>query len=72
MARSKSGGGKNTTNLLRLSGMIFLGIGLFHVLRYFKEWEFRVAGFELTYLGSLILGGLLLLLSAGCFLNSRN
>ncbi len=67
----KSGGGKNTTNLLRISGILFLIVGSFHVLRYFKEWELKVAGFELTTLGSLIIGCLLLLLSLACFWNSR-
>ena len=68
---AKNSGGKNTASLLRLSGIVFLIIGSFHVLRYFKGWEFKVAGFELTLLGSLILGGLLLLLSAACFWDSR-
>ena len=60
-----------TSNLLRLSGLIFACVGSFHTLRYFFKWEFRVAGFELTYLGSLIVGCMLLSLSAACFMNSR-
>lgn len=68
---SKSGGGRNVTNLLRLSGLIYLVAGSFHVARYFREFEFRVAGVEVTYLGSLFLGIFLLCLSAACFMNSR-
>ncbi len=65
------GGGKNGGNLLRLSGLLFAIGGSFHVLRYFKGWEFKVGGFELTLIGSLIVGSLLLLLSAACFANSK-
>ena len=61
-----------TQNLLRLSGLIFAVAGGFHVVRYFTEWEFSVGGFELTFLGSLIIGGFLFFLSAACFLNSRS
>ncbi len=65
------GGSTATNNLLRLSGLIFACVGSFHVLRYFFKWQFRVGGFELTYLGSLIVGIFLLSLSAACFMNSR-
>ena len=51
--------------------MIFGLVGVFHISRYFLKMELRIGGFELTYLGSLILGGLLLLLSASCFINAR-
>ena len=67
----KGGGGKSTTNLLRLSGLIFAVVGTLHVLRYFLKVELKIGGFELTYLGSLIIGGLLLLLSAACFMNAK-
>jgi len=65
------GGGKSSTNLLRLSGILYGIIGFFHVSRYFTHWEFRVGGLELTALGSLIIGVLLLLLSFACFKSSR-
>jgi hypothetical protein len=64
---SKSGG-KNTANLLRVSGILFLFIGGYHVLRY-AGVDLRFA--VLTKLGSLIYGALVLLLSASCFLSSR-
>lgn len=68
MAKSKSkGGSKSTTTLLRLSGMIFLVMGIFHVLRYFEI----VRRFEFTLTGSLVLGCLLLLLSYACFFNAK-
>ncbi len=60
---AKGGGTKGTTNLLRLSGMIFAVVGVFHVLRYFGI----VSTFPFTLLGSLIVGCLLLLLSFACF-----
>ncbi len=69
---AKGGGGRAATNLLRISGLLFGIGGSFHVLRYFTRFEFRVGGFELTYLGSLVIGSLLLFLSAACFLNSRD
>ena len=63
---AKSGG--KTTNLLRISGLLFLFIGGYHVLRYFgADLKFVV----LTRLGSLIYGALVLGLSAACFLDSR-
>ena len=65
------GGKQSSTNLLRLSGLIFGLVGSLHVIRYFAKWELRVGGFELTYLGSLIIGSLLFLLSVACFSNSR-
>ncbi|MBI3251850.1 MAG: hypothetical protein HYZ52_00825 [Candidatus Omnitrophica bacterium] len=68
MAKS---GGRTTTNLLRLSGMIYAAVGSFHVLRYFKGWEFRIGSFELTPLGSLLLGVFILSLSFACFSQSR-
>lgn len=58
-------------NLLRLSGMIFAVVGSFHVARYFTKWEFKVGGFELTPMGSLIIGSLVLLLSISCFANAK-
>jgi hypothetical protein len=66
-----SGGNRASTNLLRLSGLIFFFVGAFHVLRYFLQIELKVGNLEITYLGSLVLGGLILLLSAACFMNSR-
>jgi uncharacterized protein YjeT (DUF2065 family) len=71
MGKSKSGGSHATNNLLRTSGILFLIIGAFHTLRYFLHFEFRVAGFELTYLGSLVVGILLLWLAISCFIQSR-
>ena len=68
MAKS---GGKGTVFVLRLSGLVFAAAGSFHVLRYFRHYEFRVAGFELTYLGSLVIGLLALSLSAACFAHAR-
>ncbi|MBI4353564.1 MAG: hypothetical protein HY593_06550 [Candidatus Omnitrophica bacterium] len=65
------GGGKAAGNLLRLSGLIFSVAGSFHVLRYFFKWEFRVGGLELTPLGSLIVGCLLLFLAFNCFVASK-
>ena len=67
----KSGANRSTANLLRTSGILFLAVGSFHTLRYFFHFEFRVAGFELTYLGNLVAGLLLLWLSVSCFLESR-
>lgn len=64
---AKGGGGKVTVNLLRVSGMVFAGIGAFHVLRYFGI----VRDFDFTLTGSLIVGGLLLLLSFACFNASK-
>ncbi|MBI3315564.1 MAG: hypothetical protein HYZ87_01130 [Candidatus Omnitrophica bacterium] len=66
-----SGGGRATSNLLRLSGLIFFLVGAFHVLRYFLQIEFKVGTLEITYLGSLVIGCLLLALSVACFTNSR-
>lgn len=68
---AKSGSNRTITNLLRVSGLLFAFIGLFHVLRYFFQLELRVAGFEVTYLGSLIVGIFLIWLSIACFTNSR-
>ena len=68
MAKSMS---STTRNLLRLSGMIFAVVGSFHVGRYFTKWEFKVGGFELTLLGSLILGALALFLSFSCFMDAK-
>jgi len=65
------GSGKSATNLLRISGILFGIAGSFHVVRYFTALEFRVGGFELTPLGSLIIGLCLLLLSVSCFRASR-
>lgn len=64
-------GGSATTSLLRLSGMIFAVVGFFHVIRYFTKWELKIGGFELTPLGSLIIGVLILLLSVACFTNAK-
>ncbi len=63
-------GQKATQNLLRVAGILFSIAGVFHVLRYFYRWTFRVEIFELTYLGSLILGLFLILLAAACFKES--
>ena len=64
MAKS-TGGSKN---LLRISGIIFGFIGLYHVCR---SQGISLHFIELTRQGSLIYGILILLLSAFCFLNSR-
>ena len=63
---------KNSKNLLRLSGIFFTIAGGFHVTRYFTKWEFRVGNFEVTPLGSLIVGVILLLLAFACFRDSRD
>ncbi len=68
---AKSGGGKSSNNLLRLSGIIFGIAGVFHALRYLTKGELNVVKFELTYLGSLFAGILLLLLSWACFQTSK-
>ncbi len=68
---ASKGGARSSTNLLRLSGIIFFIVGWFHVARYFLKIEMRIAGFELTILGSLILGVMLLFLSGACFWNAR-
>ncbi|MEI8345550.1 MAG: hypothetical protein WCG06_05705 [Candidatus Omnitrophota bacterium] len=59
------------SNLLRVSGIIFALEGLFHVMRYYRQWDFKIAQFELTYFGSLLIGILLLVLSGACFLQSK-
>ena len=64
---SKKSADKRTSNLLRLSGIIFTMIGVFHVLRYFEI----VRRFDFTYTGSLIVGALLLLLALACFWQTR-
>ena len=61
------GSGKNS-NVLRISGIIFGFIGLYHVLRS-QGIELRFI--ELTRMGSLIYGIAILVLSALCFMNSR-
>ena len=63
--------GKSSKNLLRISGIIFTFIGVFHVSRYFGRGFFHVGSFELTYLGSLILGTFLVLLALACFKESK-
>ena len=65
MAKGSSTGNKN---LLRISGIWFGIIGIFHVLR---SQGINLQFIELTRLGSLIYGLCVLLLSAVCFLNSR-
>lgn len=69
---AKASGGKSTTNLLRISGIIFGIGGSLHLLRYLTKDQFVLARFNLTYFGSLVVGGLLLFLSFSCFWNSRN
>ena len=64
MAKGKGGG----NNLLRIAGIIFGFIGVFHVLR---SQGISLRFIELTRLGSLIYGIFILLLSAFCFLKSR-
>lgn len=66
------GGKQSSKNLLRLSGIFFTFAGGFHVTRYFTKWEFRVANFELTPLGSLIIGVIILMLAFACFKDSRD
>ncbi len=56
------GGGKQTSNLLNLSGMIFAVIGAFHILRYFDI----VRSFDFTRLGSLLIGCFLICLAVLC------
>ena len=65
------GSAKSTTNLLRLSGILYGTAGLFHIARYFTHWQFRVGLLELTLTGSLIIGILLALLSIACFNHSK-
>ena len=64
MAKS-TGTGKN---ILRLSGMIFGVVGMYHVLR---SQGISLHFIELTRLGSLIFGICILLLCAACFMGSR-
>ncbi len=66
---AKSGG--SSTNLLRLSGIIFAVVGSFHIARYFTKWELKIGSFELTPLGSLIIGVLILFLCVACFTNAK-
>ena len=66
------GSRKNSKNLLRLSGIFFTLAGGFHVTRYFTKWEFRVGNFELTPLGSLIIGIVLLMLAFACFTDAKD
>ncbi len=61
------GGGKNS-NILRVSGIFFGFIGVYHILR---SQGISLHFIELTRQGSLIYGILVLFLSAVCFLNSR-
>ncbi len=68
MARSA----KNSKNLLRLSGIFFTIAGGFHVTRYFTKWEFMVGKLEVTPLGSLIIGIVMLMLAFACFKDSRD
>lgn len=63
---------KNSRNLLRLSGIFFTIAGGFHITRYFTKWEFVVGKLEVTPLGSLIVGVLILLLAIACFKESRD
>ena len=63
---AKSAGGSKS--LLKISGIWFGFIGLYHVVRYFGV---SLKFVELTRLGSLFYGVLVLLLSLACFLNSR-
>ncbi|HTL70561.1 MAG TPA: hypothetical protein VL404_04635 [Candidatus Eisenbacteria bacterium] len=60
-------GGKNSTNLLRLSGMIFTVMGAFHVLRYFEI----VRSFDFTYFGSLLVGIFLLVIALLCMMEAK-
>ncbi len=68
MARSA----KNSKNLLRLSGIFFTIAGGFHVTRYFTKWEFMVGKLEVTPLGSLVIGIVILMLAFACFKDSRD
>lgn len=68
---AKGTSGKSTTNLLRISGIIFGIGGSLHLLRYLTKEQFILARFNLTYFGSLVIGALLLFLSFSCFWNSR-
>ena len=63
---------KNSKNLLRLSGIFFTIAGGFHITRYFTKWEFMVGKFEVTPLGSLIVGIVMLMLAFACFKDSRD
>ena len=68
---AKASGGKSATNLLRISGILFGTGGSLHLLRYLTKDEFVLAKFHLTYLGSLIIGLILVALSLACFYNSK-
>ena len=68
---AKGASGKSSTNLLRISGIIFGIGGTLHLLRYVTKDQFILARFQLTYFGSLVVGALLLFLSFSCFWNSR-
>ncbi len=64
MAKSTAGG----KNILRISGILFGAIGIFHLLR---SQGINIQFVELTRMGSLVYGALILALSVVCFLNSR-
>lgn len=68
---AKRSSGKNSITLLRVSGLLFAFTGLMHFWRYYRHWEFRIGSFELTPVGSLIAGILLLFLAGACFWNSK-
>ena len=63
---------KNSKNLLRLSCIFFTIAGGFHIMRYFTKWEFIVGKLEVTPLGSLIVGVVMLMLAFACFKDSRD
>lgn len=66
---AKKSSGKQTKNLLRVSGILFAFTGIYHILRY-QGFEMRV--FQWTRLGSLLYGAVILALAIACFLSSRD
>ena len=62
------GGATNTKNFLRISGLFFGFIGLYHILR---SQGITLQFIELTRQVSLVYGILVLSLSIGCFMASR-
>ena len=62
------GGGTQATNFLRIAGLFFGFIGIYHLLR---SQGVSLRFIELTRQGSLVYGLILLLLAFGCFMTSR-
>ena len=66
--RMAKGGTTITKNFLRISGIFFGFIGLYHILR---SQGISLHFIEFTRQGSLVYGILVLILSVACFMASR-